>query len=179
MQPVTSVLVVVDLQVGVVRDCWDADGVLARTAALVARARAAGTPVVWVQDEQDFPRDGDDWQLAPPLAPLDGEARVFKAYRDAFAGTDLATLLGGLGASRLVLAGAQSDFCVRTLGQSAAARGFDVTLAGDCHTTWGGPFAGAPVTGEQIVAHTNAYFVGLRYPGQTFTVEDHEVVRLT
>jgi nicotinamidase-related amidase len=179
MQPVTSVLVVVDLQVGVVRDCWDADGVLARTAALVSRARAVGTPVVWVQDEQDFPRDGADWQLAPPLEPRAGEVRILKAYRDAFAGTDLAGVLADLGATRLVVAGAQSDFCVRTLGQSAAARGLDVTLVGDCHTTWGGEFAGAPVTGDQIVAHTNAYFVGLRYPGQTFTVEDHEVVRLT
>ncbi|GIG22004.1 isochorismatase [Cellulomonas chitinilytica] len=174
----TSVLVVVDLQVGVVRDAWDADGVLARTVALVERARAEGTPVVWVQDEQDFPRGSDDWQLAPVLEPHDDEERILKAYRDAFAGTDLADVLAELRATRLVIAGAQSDFCVRTLGQSAAALGFDVTLVGDCHTTWGGEHAGAPVTGEQIVAQVNAYFVGLRYPGQTFTVEGHGTVPL-
>jgi len=174
----TSVLVVVDLQVGVVRGAADASGVLARTATLVERARAEGVPVIWVQDDQDFDRDGDDWQLAPPLAPRPGEPLILKSYRDAFAGTDLADVLARLGATRLVLCGAQSDYCVRTLGQSAAVLGFDVTLVADCHTTWDGVFAGDPVTGEQIVAHVNAYFSGLRYPGQKFTVEDHDLVSL-
>ena len=35
-----------------------------------------------------------------------------------------------------------------------------------------------PITGEQIVAHTNMYFSGLRYPGGTFDVGRHDEVPL-
>jgi nicotinamidase-related amidase len=176
--PRTAVLVV-DLQVGVVGDCVDVDGVLARTVALVDRARAEGVPVVWVQDEQDFPRGSAGWELHPALVPVPGEARVHKAYRDAFAGTDLQSVLARTGTTHLVLTGAQSDSCVRTLGQSAANAGYDVTLVSDCHTTTGAHLAGVWVGGEQIVAHVNAYFAGLRYPGQRFAAVPHDQVVLS
>ncbi|AEE44944.1 isochorismatase family protein [Cellulomonas fimi] len=175
--PRTAVLVV-DLQVGVLPQCVDVEGVLARTNALTSRARTEGVPVVWVQDEQDFARDSDGWRLHPDLVVLPGEARVHKAYRDAFAGTDLQSVLARTGTTHLVLAGAQSDYCVRTLGQSAAAAGYDVTLVADCHTTTGAWLAGVWVGGEQIVAHVNAYFAGLRYPGQRFAAVPHDRVAL-
>ncbi|WP_273653701.1 isochorismatase family protein [Cellulomonas fimi] len=175
--PRTAVLVV-DLQVGVVGDCVDVDGVLARTVTLVDRARAAGVPVVWVQDEQDFPRGSAGWELHPALAPVPGEARVHKAYRDAFAGTDLQSVLVRTGTTHLVIAGAQSDYCVRTVAQSAAAAGYDVTVVSDCHTTTGAHLAGRWVGGEQIVAHVNAYFTGLRYPGQQVAAVPHDQVTL-
>jgi nicotinamidase-related amidase len=85
----TTALLVIDMQVGVMAGCIDAEGTVARAQAMVERARAAGVPVVWVQDEQDFPRHSPDWELAPPLAARPGETRIFKAYRDAFAGTEL------------------------------------------------------------------------------------------
>lgn len=34
------------------------------------------------------------------------------------------------------------------------------------------------ITGEQIVAHTNMYFAGLRYPGRRFSAEGHDRVAL-
>ena len=43
-----AALLVIDLQVGVLEGCFDVDGVVARTCALVERARAAGAPVIWV-----------------------------------------------------------------------------------------------------------------------------------
>jgi nicotinamidase-related amidase len=174
----TTALLVIDMQVGVMAGCIDADGTVARAQVLVGRARDAGVPVVWVQDEQDFPRHSPEWELAPPLAPRPDETRIFKAYRDAFAGTDLADVMDAGGVTRLVLAGAQSDFCVRTAGQSAAARGYDVTLIADAHTTWDAELDGVTIAGAAIVAHTNHYFAGLRYPGQTFAVEPHHTVRL-
>ncbi|MDM7888920.1 isochorismatase family protein [Curtobacterium sp. RHCJP20] len=44
--PTVSALLVIDLQRGVVRDCFDAEGVLTRTARLVGRARTSGVRVV-------------------------------------------------------------------------------------------------------------------------------------
>jgi len=163
-----TALLVVDLQEGVLRGCADAAGTLARTVDLVERARGAGVPVVWVLDDQDFPRDSDDFALAAPLEPLASETRLVKSYRDAFAGTGLRELLAEQGTSHLLVAGAQSDFCVRTAAQRAAAEGFDVTLVADCHTTRPAETAAGTLSGEQVVAHVNAYFRGLRYPGQRY-----------
>ena len=177
-RPATALLII-DVQVGVMRDCFDADGVVERIAALVDRARAEGVPVVWVQDEDDFARDTDDWQLAGPLARADDEPRIDKLHRDSFENTDLDDVLEQLNATRLVVAGAQSDFCIRTTTQSAAVRGFDVTLVSDAHTTRNVSWDGVAITGEQIVAHTNMYFAGLRYTGQSFAVAPHDVVELS
>ncbi|MBN9632718.1 MAG: isochorismatase family protein, partial [Actinobacteria bacterium] len=81
-----TVLLVIDLQKGVLPGCFDADGVVERTATLVDRARFAGTPVVWVQhEEEDLPWESAPWQLADGLVPAAGEPRLRKEYRDAFA----------------------------------------------------------------------------------------------
>jgi nicotinamidase-related amidase len=167
----STVLLVIDLQVGVLPGCFDADGVVSRTAALVERGREAGIPVVWVQHEEEgMPYRSDEWQLVDELVPASGEPRVRKGYRDSFADTDLDEVLEALDATRLIVAGAQSDYCIRTTTQSAAVRGYDVTLVGDAHTTTDAEWEGVTISAEQIVAHTNRYFSGLRYPGQTFAV---------
>ena len=77
-----------------------------------------------------------------------------------------------------MITGAQSDFCVRTTTQRAAAEGYDVTLVSDAHTTVDTAWDGVPISGEQIVAHTNMYFSGLRYPEQEFGIATHDQVVL-
>lgn len=172
-----SVLLVIDMQAGVMPGCFDERGVLARTDALVRRARDEGVPVVWVHHDP-VGVGTPDWELAAPLIRAAGEPLVRKSYRDAFAETDLRTVLDGYGATRLVVTGAQSDFCVRTTTQRAAAEGYDVTLVRDAHTTVDATVDGVGISGEQIVAHTNMYFAGLRYPGQEFAVIQHDEVEL-
>ncbi|MEL7978296.1 cysteine hydrolase family protein [Isoptericola sp. F-RaC21] len=174
-----TALLVIDLQVGVLDGCLDADGVVHRTAALVDRARSEGVPVIWVQDHGGLPEGSPGWQLAPPLARAPGEPLVRKTYRDSFAGTDLAERLDDVGATRLVVAGAQSDYCIRTTTQAAAARGLDVTLVSDAHTTTDAEWEGVVVPAEHIVAHTTMYFSGLRYPGGQHGVAPHDSVVLT
>jgi len=170
-----TALVIIDMQQGVVPGCFDADGVVQRTAALVSRARAESDPVVWVMHDP-VGVGTTDWDLVSPLAWSDDEAVVRKQYRDSFAETDLKETLERLGVTRLVVAGAQSDYCIRTTTQRAAIDGFDVTLVSDEHTTTDSAWNGVAVTGEQIVAHTNMYFNGLRYPGQQFTIDTHSSV---
>lgn len=172
-----TVVLVIDMQAGVMSGCVDEDGVLARADALVRRAREAGTPVVWVHHDPVGVGTAD-WELAAPLRRAGDEPVIRKDYRDSFADTDLREVLDGLGATRLVIAGAQSDFCVRTTMQRAAADGYDVALVSDAHTTVDTEWGGVPISGEQIVAHTNMYFSGLRYPGQIFELETHDAVRL-
>ncbi|QZQ55471.1 cysteine hydrolase [Curtobacterium sp. TC1] len=175
--PDTTALLVIDLQRGVLQGCFDADGVLGRTAQLVERARSTGVPVVWVQDHGSFAEGTDAWALAAPLERRAGEPLVRKEYRDSFADTRLADVLDALGVQHLVVAGAQSDYCVRTTTQAAAARGFDVTLVSDAHTTTDAEYDGVLITGEQIVAHTNMFFDSLRYPGHRCAAELHDQVQ--
>ncbi|HEU5222425.1 MAG TPA: cysteine hydrolase family protein [Candidatus Lumbricidophila sp.] len=175
-----TALLVIDLQNDVVAGAHDAEGVLARTAALVDRARAEGAPVVWVQHEDEWmPRGSELWQLAAPLARGDDEPLVHKKYRDSFADTALESVLERLDVRRLVVAGAQSDVCIRTTTQRAAADGYDVTLVGDAHTTVDADLGDLTLTGEQIIAHTNVYFSELTYPGQTFAVANAADVTLS
>ena len=173
--PTRTVLLVIDMQKGVMPGCFDEHGVLSRTEVLVRRARGEGVPVVRVHHDP-VGVGTPDWELASPLSRADGETLVRKSYRDAFADTDLRAVLDGYGATRLVVAGAQSDFCVRTTTQRAAVEGYDVTLVSDAHTTVDATVDGVSISGEQIVVHTNMYFAGLRYPGQEFDVARHDEV---
>lgn len=175
-----TALLVIDLQVDVINGCFDGSGVLERTNALIARARASDVPVIFIQHEEPgLERDSAAWQLAAPLAPQEGEALIFKKYRDAFVDTDLESVLTDAAISRLVVTGAQSDYCVRSTAQRAAAEGYDLVLVGDCHTTTDSSFNGVEISGEQIVAHTSQYFAGLRYPGQTSGLAMHDTVELS
>jgi len=162
-----TALVVIDVQNGVVEGNHDRDGVVANVAALVDKARGARVPVVWVQHNSEYlPRESDPWQLVPELGRRDGEPLVEKQYADSFEDTDLEDVLSGLTVGRLVVAGAQTDECVRSTLHGAVARGYDATLVSDAHTTedqspWGAP------TPDLVIAHTNLYWSNHRAPGRT------------
>ena len=161
-----TALIVIDLQNGVVANAWERDAVIGRTATLIDRAREDGVPVIFVQHEDEHLAAGTEaWQIVPELSPREGEPVIAKRHQDSFEDTALEETLAGVGASHLVIAGAQSDFCVRTTMQRAAAEGYDVTLVSDAHTTADTEWDGVPISGELIVAHTTLYFSGLRYPG--------------
>jgi hypothetical protein len=76
--------------------------------------RRERVPVVWVQhSDEQLVRGSDAWQIVPELTPGDGEPLVEKLYGDSFEDTTLKTVLSGLGVGRLVVAGAQTDACIR------------------------------------------------------------------
>jgi len=71
-----AALLVIDVQVEVITGAtpaWEHEAVLGRIAGLLERARAAGTPVIYVQHEEDHPSlapGSDGWQIHPAVAPL-------------------------------------------------------------------------------------------------------------
>ena len=56
---------------------------------------------------------------------------MHKTFPDSFEDTDLEEVLAKAGVGRLVVAGAQTDECIRSTIHGAFARGYDVTLVGD------------------------------------------------
>ena len=173
-----STLVVVDVQVGVMAEAWEASRVVGNVARAVERAREAGVPVIWVQHEaDDFPRNSPSWQLAPELVPADGEIRVHKRFPSSFEETDLEGSLGRLGATHIVLAGAQTNWCIRATAYAALDRGYDLTLLKDAHSTKSIDLGnGSRVEASGIVADLNVTMKWLSYPGRkSGTVDTEEV----
>jgi nicotinamidase-related amidase len=117
----------------------------------------------------------NDWRIVPELVPAEAEPLVEKHYGDAFEDTTLATVLSGLGVGRLVIVGAQTDACIRSTLHDAFARGYDVTLVSDAHTTEDLTAWGAPPP-AQVITHTNLYWTYQTAPGRIAgTVETKDV----
>jgi nicotinamidase-related amidase len=171
-----TALLVVDVQKGVVAGNHDRDTVVANVGALVEKARGSDVPVVWVQhNDEGLARGSEEWQIVPELSPHETEPIVEKSYGDSFEDTDLETVLSGLGVGRLVVAGAQTDACIRSTLHGALARGYDATLVSDAHTTEDQTAWGAPPP-DQVIAHTNLYWHDQTAPGRTAgTVETKDV----
>jgi nicotinamidase-related amidase len=171
-----TALLVIDVQNGVVDQSIERDRTVANIVALVNKARAAGTPIVWVQHSSDeLPQGSDGWQYVPELPHGDADAVVHKTFGDSFEATDLEDVLAQGGVGHVVVAGAQSDGCIRATIHGAFTRGYDVTLVGDAHTTEDLSAYGAPPPAG-IVAHTNLYWRYQGAPGRRASVVDTEEV---
>jgi nicotinamidase-related amidase len=171
-----TALLVVDVQNGVVDGNYERDSVVANVASLVDQARQAQAPVVWVQhSDDDLATGSDEWQLVPELSRDSAEPLVEKNYGDSSEDTTLESVLAGLGVGRLIVAGAQTDACIRSTLHGAFARGYDATLVGDAHTTEDQSEYGAP-SPDLVIAHTNLYWNYQSAPGRKAgTVETKDV----
>lgn len=159
-------LVVVDVQNDVVAGAFRRDSVVGNIATLVDRARAAGTPVIWVQHADDgLVKDSEGWQYVPELQFAENEPVVHKSYGDSFDDTTLESELASRGVGKLIVAGAQTDACIRSTLHGALVRGYDAVLVADAHTTEE-PYTGE-LTAEQVVAHTNMYWHWQNAPGRS------------
>jgi len=165
-----TALLVIDVQCGVVANAHERDSTIANINALVDQARATQTQVIWVQHaDDDMPTGTDGWQLAPELVPLANESIVHKNHRDSFEATTLEAELERGGISRLVVTGAQTDFCVRWTLHGALTRGYDTVLVGDAHTTDDMSEHGLPAA-QELIAHTNLFWQGQGAPDRATEV---------
>ena len=104
---------------------------------LLEQARAARATVVHIRNNGG-PGDPDatgslGWELIHDVRP--DEHLIDKHEPDAFAGTALAGLIPD--GSSVVIAGMQSEYCVRETSLSALRRGHPVTLVHSAHATYG------------------------------------------
>jgi nicotinamidase-related amidase len=161
-----TALLVIDVQNDVMAGVHNRDDVIANIAVLVDKARAENAPVVWVQHSADnLPRGSDGWLYVRELVQRESEPVVHKRYGDAFEETDLEAVLAERKVGRLVVAGAQTDECIRSTLHGLIVRGYDATLVGDAHTTedlteWGAP------PPDKVIDHTNLYWDNHSAPGR-------------
>jgi nicotinamidase-related amidase len=115
------------------------------TAVLKRRARKAGVPVVYVNDNfgkwrSDFRsilahclREGVRGKpIAELLKPGEDDYFVLKPKHSGFQFTTLDVLLAHLGAQTLILTGVAGNFCVLFTAHDAYMRDFHLVVPGDC-----------------------------------------------
>lgn len=167
-----TALVVIDVQNGVVANAYQRDEVISNIDALVARARAEGVPVIWVQHSgDDVPEGTAEWEYVPELQRLDSEPIVHKTFGDSFEATTLESELAERGVGKVVVTGAQTDGCIRATLHGAFVRGYDTTLVADAHTTEDFSDYGLPPV-DKVIAHTNMYWTWQAGPDRTAAVVD-------
>lgn len=127
---------------------------LAGITALIGRARACGSPVVYVNDNfGDWRSDhgeilqaalaGRHKDLVESVIPDDDSLFVVKARHSIFFETPLGYLLGQLGVERLILCGQVTEQCVLYSALDAHIRHFDVVVPTDAVAHIDGELAGA------------------------------------
>ncbi len=135
-----EVLLVIDVQRALLAELEPQRGpeLLATLKAVIGRARAHGTPVVYVRHDgspAELIPGTPGWEIAEEIAPRDGDATVDKRFADAFRDTNLASVLAAAGADALAIGGMQTDVCVAATMRAAVERGFRVMLVEDGHAT--------------------------------------------
>ena len=123
---------------------FEAEAVVTRINAVTAKARRAGTPIIFIQhdgepSEPDLVPFSEGWKLHPDLVVRPGELVIRKTTCDAFYGTALESELRSRGVTTLVLMGFATDFCVDSTLRSAVSKDFGVIVVADAHTTADNP----------------------------------------
>jgi nicotinamidase-related amidase len=156
-------LVVIDVQKGMFSmpeyQPHEAEAVVDRIAGLIAKARAAGTPVYFVQhaEKDGFLAPGKPgFPFHDKLAPRDGDSVTVKDKSSAFHGTDFDAKLKKAGIDQLIVTGMQSEYCVDSAVRGAYERGYQVTLVSDAHSTFDTKVAKA----KDIIAIQNDTMTG-------------------
>ena len=113
--------------------------------ALKRRAREAGVPAIYVNDnfgkwKSDFRTTVDHClsaesrgrEIVETLQPDDDDYFVLKPKHSGFFSTTLETLLHYVGAKRLILTGIAGNFCVLFTANDAYMRDFNLMIPADC-----------------------------------------------
>ncbi len=108
-------------------------------ARLLAKARAAGAPVVHIQHKGRpgglFDVEARGGAIIDAVKPVGGEAVVQKPLPNAFAQTELDATLKKLGRTQLVIAGFMTHMCVSSTARAALDLGYKAVVAADAAAT--------------------------------------------
>lgn len=151
--PSGTVVLVMDMQNGIVARYADSSPILERVGQVLRVARGAGLPIIYVrvQFRAGYPevsasngmfgsvkREGKLFQagspeteIHPDVAPQAGEWVIEKVRVSAFAGSPLEMILRGLEAEHLVLCGVATSGVVLSTTREAADKDYRLTILSD------------------------------------------------
>lgn len=117
------------------------ESLIAALELLIAKARAANAPVIFLQNDGDVGSVDEPYQAGWELffAPRPSEYVVRKSEDNGFDGTSLQHILDELKIQSLAMCGVLSEMCVAATARAALARGYAVLLPHDAHATYDVP----------------------------------------
>jgi nicotinamidase-related amidase len=144
-----SALIMVDLQntyTHGVMALEGADAAVGNAAALLARFREAGRPVIHIVHDagpgSPYDLTADVGQIITAVAPRDGEPVIAKNYPSSFEKTDLDDQLKALGVSNIVLAGFMTHMCINSTARAGFNLGYSPTIVASTTATRALPVVG-------------------------------------
>lgn len=157
-----QVLIVIDVQNAMTSGeqlppVYQVDSLTANINSLIAKARSSNIPIVFIKHNSPAGSDSpvaigtDGNEISHFLNRDNNDQIVEKEFLDSFYKTDLAHILSELNAKKLVICGAQSEFCVDTFCRSAFSKNYKLILIEDAHSTWDN----GDLTAKQIISHHN------------------------
>lgn len=152
-----ATLILVDYQNTYTTGVMELEGwepALDAAADLLARARAAGAPVIHVVHDggpgSAYDLTAENGAIHERVAPIDGEPVVAKQAPNAFFGTGLGDLVDEIGRADVVIAGFMTHMCVTFTAEGAFLRGNNPTVVADATATRALPSAAGDVPAEQL-----------------------------
>jgi len=149
----STALLLMDLQIGIVERYRDSERCLAAAARALAAARSVDLPVLFVRIAfrsgypevsprnrafaaarsagETFADTSPTTQIHPRVAPRPGEPIVLKKRVSAFAGSDLEIVLRARGITRVVLCGIATSGVVLSTLREAADRDYEIVVLAD------------------------------------------------
>lgn len=158
----SKAILVIDMQLGIfMRREYDGIAIykenelLENIASIIAKAREAGVPVLYIQHMyKDFPlmeKGQPLWNVHPTIAPLEGETIIEKYHADAFYDSELDKVLQQKGVDTLFITGVQTAYCVDTTCRRAHSMGYKCIWVADGHSSLDSDILPA----DKIIAHHN------------------------
>jgi nicotinamidase-related amidase len=153
------------------------DRSLAEIARLLARARAAGTPVIHVVQHGRpggaiCDPNGPDVAIAGPVVPQPGEPIVIKKLPSSFTGTTLDATLKALGRNHLIVTGFMTHMCVSTTVRAALDHGYRCTVIATACGTRDLPDGRGGIVPAAIVHRANLAALADRFARVVETVDE-------
>jgi nicotinamidase-related amidase len=146
-----KVLLIVDVQEALVRDCpYNKDLFLGTLKQLITKCHKKNIEIIYVQhtedDSDDFLHGSVGWQIYHEVKPSPGEKIFEKNYNSSFKNTGLKEYLDENNINSLIITGMQTEYCIDATIKVAFEYGFQITIPENAVTT----FDNDIMTGKQI-----------------------------
>ncbi|MGL4288410.1 MAG: isochorismatase family protein, partial [Phreatobacter sp.] len=146
----------------------DARPAVERAAALLAKARAAGTRIIHIAHKGGkggpFDREAARGAIIEALQPKAGEQVIEKPRPNSFSGTELAAAVGATD-KPLIVIGFMTHMCVSSTVRAALDLGYSTSVAGDACATRDLPGAEGGVVGAKALHEAELAALADRFAG--------------
>jgi len=131
------------------------EAALAEAAAVLARAREAGSPIFHIQHDSGpgSPYDirAEIGAISAPVAPADGEPVIIKHLPNSFAGTGLLEHIAATSRKDIVLVGFMTHMCINSTARGAFTLGLQPTVVASATATRPLPTAAGSVVPADVL----------------------------